>query len=107
VRGGDIVTCFYCDRPGEYLCDFILEARSFVPGPLDSAEAVYQGMMNPVAVHVRSCDRPLCDAHRVCKGHAFYCGEAGRVESLDFCPGHARGPESRPPRNRVGGGRAA
>jgi hypothetical protein len=73
--------CHYCDRPAAYLCDFLLRGG-------------------------RTCDRPLCEAHRHFRGAVFFCGEEGGLDSRDFCPGHARGPEFQPPYRPVGGGRA-
>lgn len=60
--------CAYCDRPAKYLCDHRL-------GP------------------DQTCDRPLCELHRVNLAQGLACtrGKAGgcRPFSFDRCPDHA------------------
>lgn len=60
--------CHYCDRPARWLCDY----------------RVHRG---PGGVDV-TCDRPLCDGHRVNVGVIFMCGKDGCLWSRDVCPGH-------------------
>lgn len=66
-------TCHYCDRAAAFLCDF-----HFPDG--------------------RTCDRPLCEAHRVQVGAMFLCsrGNGCQHDSIDRCPGHANVPEPDP-----------
>lgn len=47
--------CYICGRPAPFLCDYVLEF----------------GLENP------TCDRPLCNEHRVNKG-----------KDTDYCPEH-------------------
>lgn len=69
---GAWVCCLECagkepTRPAEYLCDFVLSTRPFT-----------------------TCDRPLCEEHRVNRGHQHFCGRGhGMIVTIDFCPGHA------------------
>jgi|SRR5581483_1936613 len=85
--------CHYCDGPEEFLCDFVLDPQTR-----------------------RTCDRPLCRAHRVQRGHMHICTRGGkhkgcRVETIDYCPAHAATADAtgggQPPANAVGGGRPA
>lgn len=101
--------CYYCDRPAEYQCDFVLELRAYLGGPAAGMtdEDFVAALLSPAAVRFRACDRPLCDAHRVHRGHIFFCGGGGEIVSLDFCPGHARGPDWRPPYRPLRGGQAS
>jgi hypothetical protein len=62
------VSCHYCDRPAIYLCDFIADARAGAR---------------------QTCDRPLCEAHRVPRGVTFASGKGGWQDTIDVCPGHA------------------
>ncbi len=48
--------CYICGTPADYLCDFVLEI----------------GLENP------TCDRPLCDEHRV-----------NWLSGVDYCPEHS------------------
>lgn len=119
-------TCYYCDRPAEYLCDFVLEWGSHskaVSGAIRDGrelgnEEWMKAIQSPDAVLFRTCDRPLCEVHRHNRGHAFYCSNTGEydrngkslgtceVVTQDFCPGHAQGPDSKPRYNPIGGGKA-
>jgi hypothetical protein len=70
------VTCAYCDRPMVFMCDF---ATVFPPRK---------------GVPTRTCDRPMCQYHRVLRGSYIACtrGGLGRNTSergtVDYCPHH-------------------
>ena len=106
-------TCYYCDRPAKYLCDFVLDLAAVYRQAPDwdnmTPEQFADKIMHPDDVSMTTCDRPLCELHRVNKGHTFYCGRkpAAGIESRDFCPGHAQGPDFKPRYTPVGGGSAA
>lgn len=76
--------CHYCKRRAEYLCDFVLEAKTN-----------------------KKCDRPLCSRHRHFSNWFFWCGKDGGMESVDYCPGHVGAGGRKPPNKpiRRGGGR--
>ena len=107
------VKCFYCNKPGKYLCDFVLRCGA-IPKKRITNETTIDELLdeitNPKEVFSETCDRALCEEHRVQVGVTFWCGklpDAG-VESVDMCPGHAGVPNGHKPRHgRVGGGRAA
>jgi len=101
--------CYYCDQPAEFYCDFVL-AASPLP-PCSSIEEYVAAIGKDRAI--KTCDRPLCPAHRVNRGHNHICRRSGKdrgchVESIDYCPGHAGVPDGGTSRfNPVGGGRAS
>jgi len=90
-------TCFYCDQPAEYFCDFMMD------DPIEARRDAMREGLDPETVEVPTCDRPLCEAHRTHKGTKFFCGKAGWIETEDFCPQHAPFPmRFRPRYNPVG-----
>jgi hypothetical protein len=105
--------CHYCSRDAEFLCDFVLEARSIVERLPQTTDEFVQAMLAPERVEMKTCDRPLCAEHRHQIGTVFFDGtdSAGRrkgwTDSRDLCPGHAQGPDHRPPYVPIGGGRCA
>lgn len=79
--------CYYCNCPALYLCDFVLR---------------FMGNREPI-----TCDRPLCERHRRCRGTKFFCGAAGWIDTQDYCPGHDIGTHGKPSYIPIGGGRAS
>ena len=105
--------CYYCERPADFLCDFVLDMAALPSKPITndmSIDEFTNVLLNPKEVYLQTCDRPLCEHHRTQVGTMFFCGshpDAG-MESVDMCPGHANVPGGhRPKPSRVGGGRAA
>jgi len=92
-------TCAYCERPAEYLCDFVLRhgwfsqaiADAIAAGRELTSEEWGQAICNPDEVFMETCDRPLCEIHRHFVGNVFYDGDAKHtfMDSRDMCPGHA------------------
>lgn len=79
--------CFHCGRPATLLCDYILgfekAGTQQIPGypPHDVIDDDSE---------MFTCDRPLCDRCATNKGHTFYCGKGGWIQSHDYCRGHAQ-----------------
>ena len=71
--------CAYCHRQARHLCDY----------PIDSVTG-------------KTCDKPLCEEHRVQVGSSFLCrrgrGKGCHFDTIDRCPGHAGMPD--PPSGR-------
>lgn len=99
-------TCFYCDRPAVYLCDFVLQWGAYSQAVVDAAKdknmgadefakVMIDGMAKPDAIIHETCDRPLCEAHRKQIGQRFVCGtiEGAGADTVDLCPGHAMFPD--------------
>lgn len=105
--------CFYCARKAKFLCDFVLWTRSTPCKQLTNdmtSKEIADVVIHPTNLCVETCDRPLCDRHRVQVGVIFFCGDKSVAggDTRDMCPGHARVPDGHKPRHGVaGGGRAA
>jgi hypothetical protein len=107
-------TCYYCDSPAEYLCDFVLRWRAIPKVPITNemtTDEFLKAMMS-AEPEIETCDRPLCERHRTQKGHYHICDRTKRrlgcqVVTMDYCPGHSVGPGHKPPYQPVTGGRAA
>src|SRR5438309_290434 len=57
--------CFYCDADGLYLCDFVL---GYASGGIE--RGTHRVTRDS---EMFTCDRPLCEQHRVNKGHTHFC----------------------------------
>ena len=78
--------CYYCRRQAVYLCDFVLT------GPAERQKMQSAGMTGDEMLSAtRTCDRPLCQEHRVNLGQVFFCGKDGGIVTEDYCPGHRYG----------------
>lgn len=90
----DDAPCYHCGGPATLLCDFVIArekaGEQFKEGTPDSPSQHWY----PVTTfnsRVFTCDRPLCEACATGGGTLFFCGEAGSIESVDYCRDHADG----------------
>lgn len=75
-----------CGQPGEYLCDALV--------PLSREERLRRavaGLKVGGLAGQATCDAPLCEACRTKVSNTFVCGKNPRMDSMDYCPTHARG----------------
>lgn len=94
-------TCYYCGNPAEFLCDFVLEAsmvhRKKVRQGMTDKE-FEQWILHPDHVEVKTCDRPLFVNHYCHREITFWCGKTGGIDSIGYCPPHAKIPGGEKPR---------
>ena len=101
-------TCHYCDKPAEFLCDFVLEACSYMTKPLPAEDdplkaEKFMDCFLTAEPEVKTCDRGLCEDHRHFSGSIFYDGsKGGWIDSQDFCPGHAGAGDHKPDYDPLG-----
>jgi len=63
--------CAYCGNVAKYLCDGLKYPEVGLFKSMDD---------------VKTCDRPLCEDHRVKLGCSFDTEGPGTRDSIDFCP---------------------
>lgn len=68
--------CYVCRKPATALCDYTLGPRAIPASTFDKAFSI------------ATCDRPMCDEHRVRVGHICNRSKKSQSDTIDYCQEH-------------------